>query len=279
MDRPNVPARTRAARAVRRSIVGLRHALSESSLIPGHTDYTRFVIVTSARTGSTLLTRSIGQNDKAIVYGEIMRREDLFPPRFGQLSDSDHLFREDPARFLEKCVYHKYPTKIVAVGFKMFYVHAPRDTQWGRAVWGYLAGRTDLRVIHLRRRNLLAALTSLKKAAETDQWVNYSGAAQQNALPLDFEDTRASFEQSMAWEKEFAELFVGHPTFDLYYEDLTADFSAQMGGVQEFLGLPVRDLTPATSKRPSPPLSRQIANYDELKSQFTGTPWAVFFEE
>ena len=279
MIRPKASPNIKAVRAVRRWLENLHQAVNETGLLPGHRDYVRFVIVTSARTGSNLLAHSIGRDDTVVVYSEILRRQDIFPPRFARLGNSSRIFRDDPVRFLERYIYRKYPRKVLAVGFKLFYYHAPRDSEWGRAVWRYLAGDTGLRVIHLRRRNLLAAQISLRKADETNQWIRYSDPAQQSAMPLDFEETRASFEQQRAWERDAAERFAGHPLLEVFYEDLAADFSGELHRVQTFLELRVRNLSPATSKRPSQPLAEQIVNYHELKAQFAGTPWAEFFNE
>ncbi len=274
---PKATPKTKAVRAVKRTFYDLRHVAYDSGLAPGHTDYVRFVIVASARTGSTLVTRSLNQHGAAVTYGEIMRAPELFPARFPELGNSAGLFRADPVRFLEERIYRKYPEAIQAVGFKIFYSHAPRDTAWGRAVWDYLVGQPALRVIHLRRRNLLAAHVSRKKAAAADEWIKYSGASQGGGVTLDYEETRARFEQAQAWEREYDALFAGHPLLDLVYEDVAADYAAEMRRVQDFLGLPARDVPPATKKRPPQPLSEQIANYDELKERFATTPWAEFF--
>lgn len=276
---PKATSKTKAVRAVKRTLYDLRHAAYDSGLAPGHTGYVRFVIVASARTGSTLVTRSLNQHGRVVTYGEIMRQADLFPARFPELGNSEALFRSEPVRFLEERIYRKYPQEVSAVGFKIFYSHAPRDTEWGRAVWEYLAGQPALRVIHLRRRNLLAGHVSRKKAAAADEWIKYSGATQSAAVTLDFDDTLARFEQSQKWEREYEAMFAGHPLLDLAYEDVSADYAGEMRRVQTFLSLPPRDIPPATKKRPPQPLAEQIANYHELKARFAGTPWAEYFTE
>lgn len=276
---PKATPKTKAFRAVKRVLYDLRHTAYNNGFASGHTDYARFVILASARTGSTLVTRSLNHHGAAVTYGEIMRHRDLFPARFPELGNSERLFRDDPARFLEERIYRKYPEAIGAVGFKIFYSHAPRDTEWGRAVWDYLIRQNELSVIHLRRRNLLAAHLSRKKAASADEWIKYSGASQNTTVSLNFEETRARFEQSRAWEREYEVMFADHPLLDLCYEDVTADYTDEMKRVQTFLGLPLHGVAPATRKRPPQPLSQQIANYHDLKAQFAGTPWAEFFIE
>lgn len=271
------PLYKRLSRAGMRAYHGLRHQAMDAGLLPGNSDYVRFVCIGYARTGSTLLMRSLNNHSRVIGYGEIVKNIDRYPQHYHEFEGRQALFERDPVRFLQTMVFRKYPPQIDAVGFKIFYHHAPRDTAWGRAVWDYLVGQPALRVIHLRRRNLLAAHVSRKKAAAADEWIKYSGASQDGGVTLDYEETRARFEQAQAWEREYDALFAGHPLLDLVYEDVAADYAAEMRRVQDFLGLPARDVPPATKKRPPQPLSEQIANYDELKERFAATPWAEFF--
>ena len=86
---PKATPKTKAVRAVKRALYDLRHAAYDSGLASGHTDYVHFVIIASARTGSTLLTRSLNHHGAVVTYGEIMRHPDLFPTRFPQLGNSE----------------------------------------------------------------------------------------------------------------------------------------------------------------------------------------------
>jgi len=262
---------------IARSLYDLAYAINETGLAPGHRDYVRFVILASSRTGSTLVTRALNKHDKVVTYGEIMRQYDR-PPAAIKQGNSKRMYQTDPARFLEKRIYRKYPKEINAVGFKIFYYHASRDTEWGQAIWSCLAKQERLRVIHLRRRNLLAAQLSAQKAAMTREWTNYSGASM-GAVTLDYEETRERFEALDALASECEEILAGHQFLDLFYEDVAEDFSAEMNRVQTFLDLPPRELAPTTKKRPSQPLAQQIANYHDLKDQFAGSAWARFFDE
>lgn len=276
---PNAKPKTKAIRAVKRSLYDLRNSVLDIGLLPAQTEYTRFLILASARTGSTLLTRSLNRHSGILTYGEILRDQSFFPARFAEFGNSQGLFQRDPVEFIESKVYRKYPPHVAAVGFKIFYRHAPRETAWGQAVWRYLAEQKSIKVIHLKRRNLLKAQLSRQKAAGTKEWIKYSAEKQHSAITLTYDDALARFTQTRQWETEYAALFAEHPLLDVYYEDLAADFSNQMARLQSFLQVAPEPLEPTTQKRPSLPLSAQIANYEELKSQFQGSPWAEFFEE
>jgi hypothetical protein len=49
--------------------------------------------------------------------------------------------------------------------------------------------------------------------------------------------------------------------------------------VQQFLGLNYQPVAPTIYRQSQQTLAQAIANYDELKSRFAGSPWAVFFED
>jgi LPS sulfotransferase NodH len=276
---PNASRKTKAIRAVKRSWYDLRNSAQDIGLLPAHTGYTRFLILASARTGSTLLTRSLNRHSGIHAYGEILRDQSFFPARFAEFGHSQALYQSDPAAFLEKKVYRKYSPDVAAVGFKIFYSHAGRHTVWGQVVWQYLTDQDTIKVIHLKRRNLLKAQLSRQKAAGTREWINYSAGNQNHAETLAYDDMLARFTQTWQSEREYAALFAGHPMLELYYEDLATAYENQMSRLQAFLGVTYEAIRPPTRKRPSPRLSEQIANYQELKNQFQGSRWAEFFEE
>lgn len=276
---PNAKPRTKAIRAVKRSWYDLRHRAIEGGLIPAQRDYTRFLIVASARTGSTMLTRALNDHSQIEAYGEIVRRPDLFPARFVEFGRTNELFANDPARFLESRVFHKYPPAIGAVGFKIFYFHAAMDTEWGRSVWAYLEEQPALKVIHLQRRNLLRVEVSRQKAARTKEWISYSADKQQQAVVLDYDQMVARFDEMAAWQAQTAERFAGHELTNVYYEELAGDYENEIARIQSFLGVDYEPVRPPTAKRPKQPLAEQIANYSEIKAQLAGTPWAAFLDE
>jgi len=262
-----------------RAAHGLRHRAMDAGLLPGNSDYVRFVCVGYARTGSTLLMRSLNNHSRVIGYGEIVKNIDRYPQHYHEFENSQALFERDPARFLQTMVFRKYPPQIDAVGFKIFYHHAPRDTAWGRGVWDYLLGQPELRVLHLKRRNKLKTLLSEKQAGETEEWIRYSDDKEPAAIHIAPAEAQSFFERMAAWEAECDALFAGHPHCEVVYEQLTRDLPDGLRQIQTFLGVPHEDVHPGTEKRPRRSLSAQIDNYAELKAHFAATPWAEFFSE
>lgn len=270
------PTRQRLTRATMRTINDLRHRAQDAGLLAAAVDYTRFVCVGSPRTGSTLLLRSLNNHSRIIGYGEIVKNDDRYPGHYHEFGHSEALFRHDPAAFLRAKVFRKYTPGIGAVGFKIFYHHAPRETAWGRAVWDYLLGLPDLKLLHLKRRNLLKTFLSRKQAGESGEYIKYS-ASGEKPLRLDPVEALTFFENARAAEAQYDILLKGRPLLEIIYEDLTRDYATEMRRIQSFLGVAYEDVTPGTEKRPGRSLSSQIENYAELKQGFIGTPWESFF--
>jgi len=270
--------RKQLTRATMRTYHALRHRAMDAGLLPGHDGYVRFVCIGYARTGSTLLMRSLNNHSRVVAYGEIVKNVDRYPAHYHEFENGAALFERDPARFLQTMVFRRYSPRVSAVGFKIFYHHAPRDTAWGRSVWDYLLEQPDLRVLHLKRRNILKTILSEKQAGETEEWIKYSA---DDAPPVHIEcaEAEAFFGRMAAWEREYDDLFADHFRHEVIYEQLTRDLPGELRGIQEFLGVSYEPVNPGTEKRPARSLSAQIANYAELKDYFQSTPAAAFFTE
>lgn len=61
----------------------------------------------------------------------------------------------------------------------------------------------------------------------------------------------------------------------LYYEDIVQN-RTKLADVQEFLGLPQRELISGQVKIHNGPLSQQIENWDEVQKRLKGTPYDTF---
>jgi LPS sulfotransferase NodH len=256
-----------------------RYAMITNTL-NGHTKYTRFIILGRSRTGSNLLRHLLNEHSQVKVYSELFRNENEIDWGFPEISGwngSLSLYQKDPVKFLEKKVFGKYPRSISAVGFKLFYYHA--QTGQLKTLWDYFKDRTEIRIVHLKRKNILRTHLSRKKADITGAWANISGQPdEQVQFTIDYEECRLDFERTRAWEQDYDSFFQNHPKIEVIYEQLAQDYQSEIGRVQEFLGLPLEPLAPKTYKQAQLPLSESIYNFLELKGKFVGTPWEDFFE-
>jgi LPS sulfotransferase NodH len=247
----------------------------------GQRNYTRFIILSRSRSGSNYLRGLLNSHSKIIVFSEFFKNNALIEwglPGYKDTQKTLALFQNDPVDFLEKKVYQKYPRHIAAVGFKLFYYHA-RDAKWSM-LWPYLQSSKDIRIIHLKRKNILETHLSRQRALVTDKWANISGEKEaQPTIPLQYEECLDDFVQTRTWEQDSDKYFSQHQLMDVYYEDLARDHQAEMQKIQAFLGVDYEPVAPQTFKQATLPLSKSITNYVELKDQFAGTPWEEFFSD
>ena len=247
----------------------------------GHRRYTPFIVLGRSRVGSNLLRGLLNAHPQVVAYGEVFRDvESLDWDHVGyfQTEAMRTLVQRDPVRFLDREVFARYPRFVRAAGFKLFYYHA-RDGELA-AVWPYLRGRRDLKVVHLTRRNTLKTHLSRKRAALTGQWVKTAVAPSRgSSVELDYEECLNDFVETRNWEESADREFTGHAVLRLEYERLADDYPNEMRAVQDFLGVDRHPLQPSTSPQSRESLSTSISNYDELKDRFRGTPWAEFFTD
>jgi LPS sulfotransferase NodH len=138
------------------------------------TDYTRFIILSGARTGSTMLGDSLNSDPRIICFGEIFNPLVSFVPyrvkgyeHAGEQDDG--LRRSSPKDFLTRRIFCEHRRGVQAVGFKFHYEHF-----WEfEGLVELLTGDRELRVIHLKRRNRLRSLVSRRIAERTDRWFEH----------------------------------------------------------------------------------------------------------
>jgi LPS sulfotransferase NodH len=247
----------------------------------GSRAYVPFVVLGRSRVGSNLLRGLLNAHPRVVAFGEIFQQA-------GSM-DWDHTgyFRSramaaaldrDPAGFLDRRVFGAYPRAIQAAGFKLFYYHARDHRRAG--VWARLEQRQEVRIIHLKRENILQTHLSRKRAAQTDRWVNTSGQAETAAvLDLDYDECLSDFVQTRTWEEQADRAFAAHRTLDVSYEQLAAGYQGEAKRIQAFLDLEPRAVAASTFQQARQPLHETIRNYADLKARFSGTPWEGFFTE
>jgi LPS sulfotransferase NodH len=160
------------------------HPMSETAAAPWRTDtpYTRFIVLSDARTGSNLLVEALNAHPEIVCFRELFNLEAEIDYNVagydGSAPDDIALRRSDAARFITQRVFTEQPDAVRAVGFKFHYLHA----------FGYggiaeaMAADSGLRIVHLVRRNKLRTLVSKKIAEETGAWMQHDAGAQRRDL-------------------------------------------------------------------------------------------------
>lgn len=250
-------------------------------VVEGQSDYVRFIIVCAGRCGSNLLRSLLNSHRRIVAFGEIFRKSDKIGwdlPGYSQNRKMLTLFRADPAEFLKKRVFGKYPTRIGAVGFKFIYAHKNLGS-W-KSLESLIKNERRFQIIHLKRRNILRSYLSLLTAIKTNQWFNQTGVRASIApITIKYDHCLRFFKRTCADEAYFDSFFAKHPKIEVIYENLVSEQRSETKRIQYFLGTDYEHLFPSVYKQSHLSLSKAIANYASLKRNFKGTPWQVFFED
>ncbi|MEM7758247.1 MAG: sulfotransferase domain-containing protein [Cyanobacteria bacterium P01_A01_bin.40] len=229
-------------------------------------NYSKFVIVSHARSGSNLLLNSLNSHPNIIAEHEIFAAHNRnigenFQPTL------DNLYRERPV-------------SAEAVGCKIFYYHLNEDE------WRQLSEIPELKVIHLKRKNRLSMIVSMKVAFKTSQWGITKESERidvaKKQVYLDYDYLCNSFNDIESWERNTQELFGDSQVKNIFYEDLVSRYDESIKALFDFLAvpeIPPSEIKTKHKKQNPEPLSQLIQNYDELKAKFAGTPWSHYFND
>jgi LPS sulfotransferase NodH len=167
--------------------------------------------------------------------------------------------------------YESKSTKMV--GFKVFYNHLT-DEEWKK-----LVDLSDLKVIHLTRRNRLRTLISLDIAFKTGKWTNAgkSSGPEEKRITLDRQHLLKRLEDIEAGEALTRARFCDRPLLEVVYENLVQSPHKVFATVGTFLGAAEIDPGKIRLKRQNPEdLDQLIVNYDEVQSVLKNTRFAEY---
>lgn len=225
---------------------------------------TSFVIVADLRTGSTLLSTTLHRHPQIRCPGELFHAED-FPDNRLQTAERREL---DAEALIDRALTEP---GVRAAGFRIL-VQQPDATapaHWSGA-WQALSARRALRVVFLRRADLLAQYVSFQIARKTGPFTPSPEdpileGARRPALQLDPGGFRAWMREREQLCRQRRLQIDGKPRLELTYEALTSQWQRQIHRIQRFLGVKPLALGPAKEKQESRPLSEVVTNYEELR--------------
>ena len=233
----------------------------------------RFMIACAARTGSTMLVRTLRSHPGLVVHGEVwgdnmvgldgpLAREcEADPAAFAVLEASRF---EEPAETLRRFLD---PHGAQAVGFKLKYDELVRP-QWS-GIRQLVEADAGLRIVFLHRRDLLRRYLSHQIVLRQTGVTNVPAGGDVPcvaAFEVDVEDCLRDIAQTRSRTREFEAAFAAHPSLQVVYEDLAADPQAECERVFAFLGVAPVAVRVATERIVRAPPEALVLNYDELRA-------------
>lgn len=249
----------------------------------------RHVILTLGRSGSNWLTGALNQHPQIVNFGEVLgswttlaKLKKWTRPQEESQEYLDRVFRSRSVfiggqaasaishmRKRRPICWHRH-SKLESIGIKEFATNFERF-----GLLNYLASRPDIRVISLRRENILKRYVSIEFLRKTHK-VRANSAREAQTAKLKF-DIDTMFKELELFEKELQIqsdlLCSGNPVHDLTYEKLfdPIQTESQLNQVFSFLGVDPVSVTSGDSKLNTGSLEHLIENYAEVAKALSGT--------
>ena len=232
------------------------------------------MIACAARTGSTMLVRTLRSHPQVIVHGEVWgdtmvgvdgplgRACEADPARHAAL---EAMRFEQPARVLRETFLDAHGAQ--AVGFKLKYDELVRP-QW-QQVRRLVEADSALAIVFLHRRDLLRRYLSHQVVLrQTGVTVVVAGGTPPPVAPfaIDIDDLLRDIAETRRRTREFEAAFAAHPSLHIAYEDLAADPQAQCDRVFAFLGVGSAPVRVATEKIVRAAPETLILNHAEVQA-------------
>ncbi len=231
---------------------------------------TRAIILTTQRTGSTLLEDCLESHPEIFSVGELLINgiNMRAPQVLMNWRQAAKLYRFMaggawyPSNLMER--FFSRDDKPVKV-FKAMYNHLSFP-----GTLGYLRSDPEIRVIHLRRRNLLKMYVSklLLSKKRLKKWQPHATA------PVPVVSTYVSPQAALAYMRRaqdlfdhYEKLFAGHPKVVLTYEDMIENGTLSVpiaDQLCDFLGVSRQPMSSRLIKMNPDNLRAMITNYDEV---------------
>lgn len=213
-------------------------------------NYTRFAIISAPRSGSNWLHTLLNSHPNIISYGEILRKTNL-----------NHPSQKLPT--LNDLAFYPQSPSINAVGLKLFYRYLDNDI-FGKSFQEALDD-TDITIIHLIRKDILAQYTSLKRAEISLRWSQARSVNKTKPIYINPEGYKAHRKELLDMRKKINKAFKNHPLLEISYEDLNEHLDETLIEVQQFLGVQTRKLFSLLHKQSSGSLKDQIKNWIDFR--------------
>lgn len=243
-------------------------------------DRVDFVIISTQRSGSTLLRSSLGSHPEIECFGEVFlpdyRKEQSFQEylKIHAASKPLALFRR--RHFVYEFLDNLYDSRPdLAVGFKFMYSQARYWPYRFPMVIQYIR-RHNVRVIHLVRENAFEICLS-RQFARTTHAYHLSEERTQPSMQIDVPLLLKEMEMVERLKAKWQALLRGFDCMEVRYEDFTREKAAASGRILDFLGVnPNIELVSPLKKVLGASKKDIVLNYPEVEAALKASGYGEF---
>jgi LPS sulfotransferase NodH len=232
-------------------------------LFTKNNDFRKYIILSTPRSGSTLLSRMI------LAHPNVTGRGEYF----------DRLKGKNPAKLLEK-IFKPQRKSIKAVGFNIHYNH-PADEK-KREAWELLKECQDLHIIHLSRKNILRYYLSSKIACKLNLFriktAKDRPSLESRRVSISPPELTNIINDITERYRLYNKIFSKKTIIEIEFEKIILKPEVEFTRITKFLDLPEKKPKILTEIMNPEPMSKLIINYHELKSEFSSSEWAWMFD-
>jgi LPS sulfotransferase NodH len=213
-----------------------------------------FILLSSGRSGSTLLVQYLNSHYLIKCHGELLNRDDLLSHSLDWKASNRTLINYIMAQLLSINSLENF------IGFKLF---NEQLEYCNLSLMDLLKSLGSPSVIVLYRENLLETYTSLKIAQMNDVWFS-AETANDCSIEIDWELLKDYCEcERERWRRSLS-CVDGCQFIVLSYEELIKDKERTMSTVFEFLNLPVEEVVAYSARQNPSSLEKKVTNYREI---------------
>ncbi len=209
----------------------------------------KFIISNTARCGSSMLSTLLDSHPRVLCHGEILAapRESAGPyhalRKQGTAIDDwlQSYHEQRPEAFLYDVGFNPAGNQCVGFKFKLEELLLPEY----RVFRDLIVADKDIKVLHLRRFNILDQYISLQATKQTGVFSIRFSRQRPKPRPfqVDIADLLAYVREDRRRHEAARELYRNHRSIDLTYEELCQSQSAALARVQDFLEVPRAELS------------------------------------
>ncbi len=220
----------------------------------------KFIISCAARTGSTMLQQMLRSHPDILCHGEVVQPDAVGPlagpywkRRQEEAGLDEQLWRymsSRPRLFLYDIIFDRQGRSIVGFKFKTdeAYDQRLRHAEWVQTA---ITKDTDIKIIRLRRRDLLAQYIShqiVLRQTRTTQIADEAERPQPRPFSAEPDHAIRYFEDVVERERRADEDYASHRQFHVYYEDLLDESASARESLLRFLEVRPRPMETNTKK-------------------------------